>query len=535
MSQKLDQRFGHCTIAAKLTDVPGHTRGIISPLVDAGVSLLHIGINPASAVAEVPAIFHWRDSRDKEIIVVYQPDYGAMLEIPDGETGYLIVVGGDNTGAQSPETVISLLKMLDEKYPEAEITSATFNDLAQELMLLCDRLPLLTSEIGDSWIHGAGSDPKKVAHFRELCRFRQEENLENHDAFSRSLLLVAEHTWGLDEKKHFKNRSAWSAAELMAIASTPEVCHFAASWQEQRDYLTQAVAALPDNIAARAKQRLKDLDAAPLSLDVGQQSRFETVHFILELDIERNCIVRLCHKASGRELASSSRSLFLFALESFTAADMEHFINSYLRSKEAWALADFGKPGMPVDLPREITEGFPGLISSGYSDGAWHIVMTSKEPINKIGGFQKIILELTLPDSQPKIQAKLHLKGKSADRQPHAVWMEFHPAINCSFCQFKKLGELINAMDVVSGGGRALHAIDGNISWGSEQCALELNSLDAPLLAPGRKLLGKFPNTLPELNEGISINLYNNLWGTNFPMWFGDDTVFRWEIEMRSK
>ncbi len=57
LSQKLDARFGRKTTGAKLTDVPGHTRGIVGPLAEAGVKLLHIGINPASAAAKVPPLF----------------------------------------------------------------------------------------------------------------------------------------------------------------------------------------------------------------------------------------------------------------------------------------------------------------------------------------------------------------------------------------------------------------------------------------------------------------------------------------------
>ncbi len=37
ISARLDQRFRKRTIAGKLTDVPGHTRGLIAPLVDADV------------------------------------------------------------------------------------------------------------------------------------------------------------------------------------------------------------------------------------------------------------------------------------------------------------------------------------------------------------------------------------------------------------------------------------------------------------------------------------------------------------------
>lgn len=520
LSQKLDARFGRKTVGAKLTDVPGHTRGIVRPLAEAGVKLLHIGINPASSAAKVPPLFRWRDREGREIIVAYQPDYGSMLEVPGGDTGYLIVVGGDNTGAQSPEVVLELLK----QYPGAR--TATLNDLAAELEPFRDTLPVVTSEIGDSWIHGVGSDPWKVARFRELCRFRGEEGLEGEEPFSRRLLQVAEHTWGMDEKTHFKNRTAWRAFELRKIAAEPETVRFEASWREQRDYLDRAVAALPAPLAEKAQRRLAALNPVPVRLPSERCNCFETKHFLLEIDPERGCLSRLCRKDSGQELAAPDRPLFLFVLESFTSSDMERFASRYLRSRPEWALADFGKPGMPESLPKQVTEGFPARAGGRYRDGAWHIAVGGDYPHGRVGGFRRVTLELTLPDDRPAIQARLQWFGKSPDRQPHAAWLELHPATQCDSCRFTKLGEPVDAADVVAGGGRALHAIDGTVRWGG----LEVKSPDAPLLAPGRRALGDFPDTLPDVNAGIGFNLYNNLWGTNFPMWFGDDMLFRFEL-----
>jgi hypothetical protein len=44
-SQRLDERFGRKTTGAKMTDVPGHSRGLLAPLADAGITLLNIGVN----------------------------------------------------------------------------------------------------------------------------------------------------------------------------------------------------------------------------------------------------------------------------------------------------------------------------------------------------------------------------------------------------------------------------------------------------------------------------------------------------------
>ncbi|NOG48471.1 MAG: hypothetical protein HND48_02750 [Chloroflexi bacterium] len=50
------------------------------------------------------------------------------------------------------------------------------------------------------------------------------------------------------------------------------------------------------------------------------------------------------------------------------------------------------------------------------------------------------------------------------------------------------------------------------------------------LVAPGRPSLLDFHNRLPDMSGGVHFNLYNNVWGTNFPMWFEDDARFRFVL-----
>ena len=71
LSRSLDARFGHKTIAAKMTDVPGHTRGIIAPLAAAGISLLDIGVNAASTPADVPDVFLWKAPDGSTLPMIY--------------------------------------------------------------------------------------------------------------------------------------------------------------------------------------------------------------------------------------------------------------------------------------------------------------------------------------------------------------------------------------------------------------------------------------------------------------------------------
>lgn len=98
ISKKLDQRFDMQTIAAKLTDVPGHTKSMIPHLYQAGIRFLHVGVNPASTRPDVPDLFRWRADSGEEITVMYNGAYGELTEIGNSGAAVYFAHTGDNRG-----------------------------------------------------------------------------------------------------------------------------------------------------------------------------------------------------------------------------------------------------------------------------------------------------------------------------------------------------------------------------------------------------------------------------------------------------
>ena len=276
LSQRLDRRFGRRTIAAKMTDVPGHSRAIVPLLAEAGIRFLHIGVNGASTPPEVPPVFRWRDPGGAEITVMYHRNYGAEMVIPGLPEAILFAHTGDNLGPQSVEAVQAVFADARQRFPGAEVSASTLDAFAARLDTVRENLPLVTAEIGNSWCHGVGSDPRKVADFRELQRLRREwiesGRVDPNDPallrFSTRLMSVTEHTWGMDIKMHLQDYEHYTPAALRAARALPNFQTFEASWAEQRAYLTQAVSALGDTpLAAEARARLAALRPAPPDLN----------------------------------------------------------------------------------------------------------------------------------------------------------------------------------------------------------------------------------------------------------------------------
>src|SRR3984893_6590763 len=85
-SKSLDRRFGRKTTGAKMTDVPGHSRGLIGALAENGVTFLDIGVNSASTPPDVPGAFIWKDPNGASVVMIYHRlEYGGVVQLPESD------------------------------------------------------------------------------------------------------------------------------------------------------------------------------------------------------------------------------------------------------------------------------------------------------------------------------------------------------------------------------------------------------------------------------------------------------------------
>ncbi len=539
-AQRLDQRFGKTTIAAKMTDVPGHTRAMIPLLAAAGIRLLHIGVNPASSVPDVPPIIRWRDDESAaEIVVIYDQTYGGVTRVPGLDDVLAVILTGDNVGPPSEAKVAENYAALAQANPGARLIASSLDEFARQLDDYWDQLPVITDEIGDLWIHGAGTDPTKVRRYRELSRLRRDwlarpltdDQSARIDRFSHHLLCVPEHTWGMDIKLHLADYSHYEAADLAALRDTERCRYFEASWTEQRAYLDAALSALDGSaLADEANRRLTQSEPSPLDLaglvpDDSFTLRGE--RFELGFDSRTGAIIRLIDHAYAHQWASESHPLAAFVYEVFGQDDYDRFWQQYIRDNDetrSWARPDYTKPGM---TNAHHAEWQPHVTASYRAENRFVCVLAlPDEARTRFGGARQLLLDYRL--SADAINIKFSWVDKPACRLPEAFWLAFQPITSePGLWRFEKMGSLIAPEQVVSRGGRTLHAIDQQVIYREGARSLAISTLDAPLVAPGRRSLLDFHNQAPDMSGGVHFNLYNNVWGTNFPMWFEENAAFR--------
>lgn len=555
LAQILDKRFGRHTIAAKMTDVPGHTIGIVPLLSEAGVQFLHVGVNGASTPPSVPPVFVWKATPSQSLIVMYHKgSYGATMTLPGLTEAIVFAHTGDNHGPQSAENVLLLYERLRAEFPQAEVVASTMDDYAHFLAKHKDELPIVTEEIGDTWIHGAGSDPAKVARFRVLCRLRaqwlREGRVNAADpafvSFSRSLLMIPEHTWGMDIKKHLHDTTNYTPAQLLAVRSEPNFQKVSASWHEQREYINDAITHLGESELAReARAQLAFLGANQADMVPSRQADAGKSYSIgcieIGFDTQTGAVNHLVDNATGRIWATQEHMLGSISMENFSQADYDRFVGQYLinldKTRE-WAIPDFTKPGISAYV-QDHRIWHPELTAIGYqvSEGstAFRLEMqTPDEGVQRFGFPAKWVVEITVDERSHSVHYVVRWLGMQACRLPMAYWFSFCPVVTDEGeWRLDKLGRQISPLSVVDNGAKHLHAVNTGVTYREKDHGMEIKTLDAPLVAPGAPSLLNFDTQTPNLNKGMHFNLYNNIWGTNFPMWYEDDGLFRFELTIR--
>lgn len=548
LSQSLDRRFGKKTTGAKMTDVPGHTRGLISPLASQGVKFLDIGVNGGCTPPEVPPLFIWKDSGGADLIVMYHLGYGGITVVPGSDLAIAVVMKGDNDGPNTPAEIVSIFSEMRHRFPNAELTATSLTGIANAVEPYRNRLPVVTQEIGDTWIYGVSSDPVKLARYREVARLRQswitQGKFRVGDATDVALLcffgLEAEHTWGTDTKT-WLDYDHYTPQALSTMLDTKNYKVVEFSWQEKRQDLFDGIASLPAPLRSEAEQAVRNLEPKEPQMNgttISADKEIETPHFVLQLDSKTGAIHRLRNKKTGREWASPDHPLALFSYQTLSQQDYTRYRTDYTVIKAEWLSLDLGKPNIE-HFGAKNQDWLPSLVElREEKDCKGHRLLGRLEihdPAALQSGRaafpQQMYLEMHLPDNEPVIHLKFYSFQKPATRLPEAMWLSFNPIVpNQKGWMLEKSGEGVSPFDVVRGGGRQMHAVTKEFSYTDKDQSFTVEPLDSPVLAMGKKSPMYFSKDQPDLSEGIHCNLYNNAWGTNYIMWFGEDMRFRFVL-----
>ena len=525
LADDLDALRGRKTVAAKMTDVPGHTKGLVTALAKHGVKLLHIGVNGASALVDVPPCFLWKNG-DSEVVVIYSGAYGGAFKSDLVDEILYFDHTLDNHGAPSPEKVLAHFDDIQKQYPDYEITAGTIDEFADVIWEVREKLPVFEGEMGDTWIHGSATDPYKSACLRTLIRFKNqwltegsmERSSEEYKNFTDALLCIAEHTCGMDSKTYFSDYGHYLKKDFIKARKKDKVQFrylfsdlpqsilplvslfdgrrkrgyysvIEKSWSEQRAYVDKALSALTSEHKALAEKELcKLIPKYPEEITAGGTNKAELGDWSIEIN-SFGGIGRLTYKGEDVVRGNDAPAV---TYRSFCNEDYDYWLSHYsrdLHETAVWALGDFARPNLKTFEGKYPAGRFNYTADKISVEGSVVKVnlVCDKKLCESLGAPRLIQIIYSLGEKGVDIDVSWY--GKDANRLTEAIYFNLFPeADNISL---RKLGTIISPNEVARNGSRNLHAVQ-SVMWNE----YEIENLHCPLVSFGGGKILEFDNKL---------------------------------------
>jgi hypothetical protein len=270
----------------------------------------------------------------------------------------------------------------------------------------------------------------------------------------------------------------WAPSEIKAIENEPEVKRIEKSWEEQRNYVLGAE---------------------------------ETLGYKVDGAVEAPDLTGY----APVEIGDRSFSVIWQLFDYFT--DNKRYIDKYMRLTDDnywWALWDYTKFGLP--------NGYRGIVCEAEPTECYE---KDGERIYKLSFPKEYKAHYGLPELYAiEREGFLEIRwfGMKKSRLPEAFYLKLHGLRED--WKINKMGTFVDPR--FARGSKLLHSTSEFVSNGE----VEIKALDSLLTLPfGRRLYDYETGT--DMPYDMHFCLYTNQYNTNFPLWYCDDSRFRFEIK----
>lgn len=581
--------------SGKTTDVPSQSRSLATGLAHGGVEFMHVGCNwPSGYVHGLPPIFWWEGPDGSRVLTMYSSIYGTcsafwpwggktdrnigrnLLPPPDWpyKTWAAIIVIGDNSGPPKADGVKAIFAEAARELPAAKVRMGTMEEFADAILAEKRKLPVMNSEMPDTWIHGCMCDPGGMKTTRRAGPLMSAVEVLNTQLRGwgvavgdpapelarahEQALLYNEHTWG-------GSANIRVYGEAFQKLPAEKYANLEGSWEDKTGYIRAAgsitSSLLASNITALARGVARDGPGAVvynplpwprsgiaeisgrafLAEDVpacGYKTfavpetateaapaadMLENEFFKIRLDPARGVIASLVDKRTRREWvdANAAQGLGQYLNERFDKAQTDGYCRDYQQGRWGEKLhPGMHKTGLPENVPYRATSGRNGKLRLTADTVSTTAIMDM--PGDATNHLPASSLRVTLYRDQPFVDLEITIKDKAKDNWPEADWLclPFKVA-SPQFRVGRNLGVMNPATDILRGANRDLYAVGGGVAiTDADGAGVAVCPLDHPLVSLDRPGCWRFSLDFVPKQPAVFLNLYNNQWNTNYRYWY---------------
>ena len=233
---------------------------------------------------------------------------------------------------------------------------------------------------------------------------------------------------------------------------------------------------------------------------------------------------------------NAHQSALAYQYDKYGYDDINEYLRHYGYHFTTWGIQDYGRENYPVCphetfvpafVRYELTEDRVRFFYSSQKDGS----------AGRYGNAEEIELSITLPAAGDEIFVELFLKNKQESPFVESGSFRVLPGEKPLSWRMQKGGVLLDPeKEIVEKANHSLTCVENGMAAFGKQAGFCLKTPDAPLVSlNGTGIYHFAPEFEAAENGGIYVNLFNNMWGTNFPQRMGGDLHYSFVLEGLSR
>ena len=259
----------------------------------------------------------------------------------------------------------------------------------------------------------------------------------------------------------------------------------------------------------------------------GENTWVENHRYMLYFDESSGIILRLFDKELDKNILESKDGTGILSYE-YTRYGIEQiteFLRSYGYRFSTWGIQDYGRENYPECKNKTFHPRF-----RNYKIEVDTITFYYENDISAdcYGDAREIIIEITMPKTGDELFAAVHLKGKQETPFVESGTIRIPLGENPRHFRINKSGVVIDpAQDIIEDGNHVFYALENFAAASYKDAGVCIVPWDTPLMSIGENGVYQYRHQYEQTRPVMCFNLYNNMWGTNFPQWIGGDFTYR--------
>jgi hypothetical protein len=225
----------------------------------------------------------------------------------------------------------------------------------------------------------------------------------------------------------------------------------------------------------------------------------------------------------------NQKSIFSYQYDRYGISEITTYLKDYAYRFSTWGVQDYGREAYPECEHKTYN---PTYQSFSIENDTVIFRYVNTESVEKYGDAEQITIEVTLPPAGDELYVNLRLKNKKETPYIESGSFLIPLAENSPHYLINKANVVLDpANDIQEDANHVFYCLENYISAMGNQNGICVVSKDSPLVSLGDTGIYKYLKEYKTPVEPVMyFNLFNNMWGTNFPQWIGGDLCYRYVL-----